>query len=206
MGILHRTTPGGTTVVDRETLEGEGRPVVAGLVALVGVGLVVGLIAALATLAGTRILGFGGETATAEDRPEQSMYLPKPKRTEASDGPLITLEAEPTQDGDEKERSEPSESESSKPQKAISLSVSQSEVAPMQQIDLTGVYPQGEGAILRVERFANGRWEDFAQITANVSNQTFATYIQTGQVGVQRFRVVDTDTGKASNEVRVTVG
>ena len=193
-------------MVDRETLEGEGRPVVAGLVALVGVGLVVGLVAALATLAGTRILGFGGEAATAEDRPEQSMYLPKPQKTEASDGPLITLEAQPTQDDDDEERSEPSESESSKPQKAISLSASQTEVAPMQQIDLTGVYPRGEGAILRVERFANGRWEDFAQITANVSNQTFTTYIQTGQIGVQRFRVVDTDTGKASNEVRVTVG
>ena len=76
----------------------------------------------------------------------------------------------------------------------------------MEQIDLTGIYPGGEGAILRVERFTGGQWVDFAQITANVSNETFSTYIQTGQSGMNKFRVVDTDTDLASNAVKVTVG
>ena len=76
----------------------------------------------------------------------------------------------------------------------------------MQQIDLTGVYPGGEGAILQVQRFENGGWTDFPASPVSVSDQTFSTYVQTGQPGIQRFRMLDTDTGEASNEVRVTVG
>jgi len=191
-------------VAERETLEREGHPVLSGLLALVGVGLAVGLIIGLAALVGTRMLGFSGETASAETTNNQSMFLPKPEKTQAEDGPLITLAPEPSSSGQE---SGPSETETTtKDEKQISLSVSQSEVSPMEQIDLTGVYPGGEGAILRVERFADGDWEDFAQITANVSDETFSTYIQTGQVGLQRFRMVDSDTELTSNEVRVTIG
>jgi hypothetical protein len=75
----------------------------------------------------------------------------------------------------------------------------------MQQIDLTGVYPGGEGAILQVQKFSGGGWQDFP-VTAVVSNETFATYVQTSFQGVNRFRVLDGDTGEASNEVKVTVG
>jgi hypothetical protein len=55
-----------------------------------------------------------------------------------------------------------------------------------------------------VQRFEGGKWEDFP-VTASVSNETFSTYIQTSQAGVNRFRVVDTDSRKASNEVRVKI-
>ena len=54
----------------------------------------------------------------------------------------------------------------------------------MEQIDLTGVYPGGEGAILQVQRFEGGKWEDFP-VTASVSNETFSTYVQTSQTGRQ---------------------
>ncbi len=59
----------------------------------------------------------------------------------------------------------------------------------MEQIDLTGVYPGGEGAILQVQRFENGTWTDFPASPVSVSDQTFSTYVQTGQPGVQRFRM-----------------
>jgi hypothetical protein len=75
----------------------------------------------------------------------------------------------------------------------------------MGQIDLTGTYPGGEGAILQVQRFENGSWQDFPASPVSVSDQTFSTYVQTGVPGLQRFRVVDTRTNKPSNEVRVTV-
>lgn len=190
---------------DRDTLESEGHPVLSGLLALVGVGLAVGLIAGLAALAATRLLGIDGDTASAQSTGGQSMYLPKPEKTQAESGPLVTLAPEPSESGGPGDK--PTESETTeKEEKAITLSASQTEVAPMEQIDLTGVYPGGEGAILRVEYFTGGRWEHFAQITANVSDETFSTYIQTGQIGVQRFRMVDTDTGLASNEVRIKVG
>lgn len=186
----------------RETLESEGRPVLSGLLALVGVGLAVGLTIGVAALIGTRMLGIGGETASATTTNDQSMYLPKPEKTQASSGPLITLEPEPSQSGGQS--SKPSEPETSKKEEVISLSASQTEVSSMEQIDLTGTYPGGEGAILQVQRFTSGSWQDFP-VTVSVSDETFATYVQTSQTGVTRFRVVDTDTDLVSNEVRVTI-
>ena len=74
----------------------------------------------------------------------------------------------------------------------------------MQQIDLTGTYQSGEGAILQVQRFEDGTWSDFP-VTMSVSGGTFATYVQTGRTGENKFRVVDTDADVVSNEVTVTV-
>ena len=190
---------------DRETLESDGHPVLAGLLALVGVGLAVGLIAGLAALAGTRILGLGDAAAVAETTGGQSMYLPKPAKTTGESGPQITLEPDPESSGSTG-KSEPSDEETTeKAEEQISLSASQTEVAPMQQIDLTGVYPGGEGAILQVQRFTSGSWQDFP-VTVSVSDETFTTYVQTSQAGVNRFRVIDTDTDEVSNEVRVRIG
>lgn len=188
-----------------EPLEDADRPVVTGLVALLAVGLVIGLVLGVATLIGTRVLGLGGDdggTVTARE----TLFLPTPSPTEPDDGPLITLAPsdEPSSTSTATSEPSPTETESEKPERDIALSASQTAVAPMEQIDLTGVYPSGEGAILQVQRFEGG-WEDFP-VTVSVSGGTFATYVQTGRTGRQRFRVVDTDTGEASNEVRVQVG
>jgi hypothetical protein len=191
-------------VPDREVLDHEEHPVVAGLVALVGVGLAVGLIAGLAALVGVRVLGVGDTDASADATSNQSLYLPKPERTQAASGPLITLAPQPSPSGKE-EKPEKRQEPSKKPKKEISLSASQTSVAPMEQIDLTGIYPGGEGAILQVERFTGGKWTDFP-VTVSVSDETFSTYVQTSQAGPNRFRVVDTDTDLVSNEVKVTVG
>jgi hypothetical protein len=191
-------------VPDRESSDHEERPVLTGLLALVGVAVAVGLVLGLTALAGTRILGLGGDEATAETSGGASMYLPQPERTTAPDDPLITLDSTPTEE--QTEESEPSEPESSKEEEEqISLSASQTEVSAMEQIDLTGVYPGGEGAVLQVERFTDGSWTEFP-VTVSVSDETFSTYVQTSQRGINRFRVVDTDTGLMSNEVRVRIG
>ena len=194
----------GRSVPDRETHE--EHPVLAGLAALIGVGLVVGIIVGLAALAGTRMLGLDGDSASAESTGGQSAYIPKPEKTQAESGPLITLAPEPST-GEESESAEPGEEETSEEatRKQISLSAGQTAVAPMEQIDLTGVYPGGEGAILQVQRFTSGSWQDFP-VTVSVSDETFSTYVQTSQAGVNRFRVVDTDTDLESNEVKVTIG
>jgi hypothetical protein len=183
-------------------------PVLAGLLALVGVGLVVGMVLGFGALAATQVLGLGEGSDTANTTARQSMYLPRPQKTKVPKGPLITLE--PGAGGSETPSAEPSrkpsKTKTKAPRQPITLSAGQTAVGPMEQIDLTGVYPRGEGAILRVERFDSGRWDDFAQITVLVSGQTFSTYVQTSQPGVNRFRVVDTDTGASSNPVRVTIG
>ena len=42
-------------------------------------------------------------------------------------------------------------------------------------------------------------------MTASVSSETFTTYVQTGQLGENKFRMRDSDTDQTSNEVTVTV-
>ncbi|MDN4173446.1 hypothetical protein QWY28_10865 [Nocardioides sp. SOB77] len=181
------------------------RPVLTGLIALVGVGLVVGLVLGGVALGAVSVLGLGGgDGGSGGTANQQSFYLPEPEPTDEPSGPLITLAPEPGSDGSGS--AEPSESATTEaPEEEISLSAGQTSVSPMQQIDLTGVYPGGEGAILQVQRFADGQWVDFP-VTASVSNETFSTYIQTGQLGENRFRMVDTSTGLESNEVTVTIG
>lgn len=186
----------------------EDKPVLTGLLALVGVGLVVGLVAGLVVLVGTQIAGVGGDDSASKDSTkQQSLYLPDPKPTKSGDDPLVTLPAGEdgsTDAGDEetaKKKSKPA-----KPAKAeITLQAGSSEISPMERLDLTGAYQKGEGAILQVQRKEGGSWEDFP-VTANVSGKLFSTYVQTGNLGINIFRVVDTDTGLASNEVRVRIG
>jgi hypothetical protein len=178
--------------------EDEGHPIISGLAALIGVGVVVGLLVSGGALAASSMLGLGGGDDGGTASSQQSMYLPKPSDTESESGPQITLQP------GEASPSAPASSSAATPQFAISLSSASTEVGPMEEIYLTGVYPTGEGAVVQVQRFENGRWEDFP-VDASVSGQTFSTYVQTAQTGVNRFRVRDTSSAQVSNEVRVKV-
>jgi hypothetical protein len=182
---------------------GEEHPIVAGLVALVGVGLVVGLVLGVVAIVGTKVLGLGdGSDGSAGDG-QASLYLPKPVKTTAADEPQITLgPGEETPPESPAPSDEPTKSES--PKREISLAASVTEVAPMEQFLLTGVYPKGEGAILTVQRFENGAWVDFPA-TGSVTGEQFQIPVQASMPGVNRFRVVDSDSGLKSAEVRVTV-
>lgn len=189
---------------DRPTRgSGDGHPVLTGLIALVAVAVTVGLILGGGALAATRVLGIGGDTDATDSSStsEESMYLPKPEPTQSESGPLITLEPDPEGPVSSLPTDETSEAE---PETKIALSADQTEVGSMERIYLTGTYPGGEGAILQVQQWEGGAWGEFP-VTASVSNETFTTYIQTSQAGKNRFRVVDTDTGEASNEIRVTI-
>jgi hypothetical protein len=177
--------------------EDEGHPIVSGVVALVGVGVIVGVLVSGAALAGSSILGLGGGDEDGTASSQQSMYLPKPSPTDPATGPLVTLQ--PGQ-----ETPSAGETTPTTPQFAISLSAAVTEVGPMEEIYLTGVYPGGEGAVVQVQRLENDKWEDFP-VDAVVSGKTFSTYVQTAQTGVNRFRVRDTDGPAVSNEVRVKI-
>ncbi len=168
-----------------------------GLLALVSVAVVIGLVLGIAAIFGSRALGLGQDDSVSSSTVRESMYLPTPEPTERADGPLVTLAPQPTP-------TKTVERTPKKPATPITLTVLQTEVVPMGQIDLSGVYPGGEGSILQVQQFSDGGWDDFP-VTASVSNETFRTYIQTGQPGVNRFRMVDTDSGLISNEIKVTV-
>jgi len=180
--------------------EDEQRPVLYGLLALVGVALAVGLVSGLALMAGAHVLGLGGGHAAVAGDPGATLFLPQPQKTKASDGPSITLGSEPTSGS-----TKTSAPKIHKPKKQISLQSGETSVSPMGRIDLTGTYPGGEGAVLNVQKFSNGSWQDFYSISASVTNGQFATYIQTGTPGVNRFRMVDSDSTLTSNEVKVTI-
>ncbi|NPC96967.1 hypothetical protein [Nocardioides sp. zg-DK7169] len=175
-----------------------------GLLALAGVGVVVGVVIGLVALVGIRMLGIGGDDEGGRAGAQQSMYIPDPVRTTGDSGPQITLATEDPEESEESDSPSPSESETTKDE-GITLQSAQSSVSGMEQIDLSGVYPDGEGAILQVERFVDGGWTDFP-VTASVSGGTFSTYVQTGQAGENRFRVRDTSNGELSNVVKVRVG
>ena len=178
----------------------EEHPIIAGLVALVGVGLVVGLVIGLVVLAGTKVLGIGGDDGDSSADEQASIYLPTPSKTPAGTEPGVTLAPEDSESAAE----DPSESPTESAKREIALSASTVEVGPMEQFQLTGVYPKGEGAILTVQRFQDGSWVDFPA-TGSVSGEAFQIAVQTSKSGVNRFRVVDTDSGLESGEVRVTV-
>jgi len=197
----------------------EQRPVLSGLAALVAVALVIGLVAGFAALAGSRIAGLGGETDASaggnEPTAGETLHLPRPSKTKQPTGPLVTLGPDDAEesagskgdgDGDgastgKKKRKAKKEE---KPDSVISLSASQVSVSQMGRIDLTGTFPGGEGSVLRVQRLEDGTWEDFP-ITVSVSNETFSTYVQSGQPGPNRFRVKDSDSAKVSNPVTIKV-
>ncbi|MCW2833838.1 MAG: hypothetical protein JWN68_1791 [Nocardioides sp.] len=172
------------------------RPVLTGLIALVAVAAVVGIVGGLAALVGTKALGLdgGGGRSDSEASSGTSLYLPEPTITSETTSPEAG--ASPT--------SEPVQT-STAPATTITLSAGQETVAAMQEIDLSGTYPTGEGAILQVQRLENGKWTDFP-VTMSVNGQDFATYVLTSRVGENQFRVIDTDKGVFSNEVVVTVG
>ena len=184
----------------------DGHPIVSGLIALAGVALVVGLVLGLVVVAGASVLGIGGDGEESTATSQRSMYLPKPQKTPTPTDPALTLA--PAEGGASEEPSEePSEkpSKSESPRKQITLSASTTTSSPMEQFDLTGVYPGGEGAILQVQRFEGGAWADF-NATGSVSGGTFQIPIYTSKGGVNRFRVVDSDTELESNEIRITIG
>ena len=176
-------------------MDTEKRPVLTGLLALVGVAVVIGLLGGLAVMVGVQATGIGGTSSSSSGEEAPATFnLPRPSDTG-------TTEPAP------EEPSEPTEEEptSEAPAEAISLTSSRQSVSPMQQIDLTGTYQAGEGSILQVQRFEDGAWVDFP-VTVSVSGGSFATYVLTGRTGPNQFRVVDTDSEAVSNEVTVTVG
>ena len=125
----------------------ENRPVLAGLLALVGVAVAVGLVAALAVMAGTHMLGLtGGQAPPVAGDAGATLYVPKPQKTKPAERPddhaRLRAHAERAAAGPAPR--------SSKPKKRISLQAGQTTVAPMARIDLTGTYPGGEGAVLNV--------------------------------------------------------
>lgn len=179
-------------------------PIVAGLIALVAVAVSVGVLLGIVVLVGTRVLGLGHVDTSDSSGGGASLYVPSPSPTQTASGPEVTLSSEPSQTSDASKPSKPTKSKSA--EKEISLQASTTQVSPMQTFDISGVYPGGEGSLMRLQRQVNGKWVDFGIPDVAVTNGQFSTHVQTGRPGVQKFRMKDIDHDVTSNVVRVTIG
>ena len=183
--------------------EDRARALTSALAAMGAVAAVVGLVVGAAVLGVFRLTGLSEAEATTEAAP-QTLHIPRYRPTERvnEDWPGLGRYTPPPTPELDLPSDEPSASPSPN---GITLFVEPEQVAPGQQINFDGVYPEGEGAVLQVQRNEGGAWIDFP-VTATVQGGSFRTYILTTRVGVARFRVLDTGSGRASNPVTVTIG
>jgi hypothetical protein len=190
-----------------EEQEKSDNPVITGLVALVAVSLAVGLVLGGVALVGTKVLGINEDSSGSAGASEkETAIIPRPSKTPAN-GPLYTLDTQGPATDSTGGADDPQTDETKKPkqEKAITLQADQSAVGTFERIDISGVYPGGEGATLQVQRLQAGQWTDFPA-TIPVSGEVFRTYVQSAQEGVNKFRVVDNSTGETSNPITVTIG
>ncbi len=177
-------------------------PVLMGLGALVVISLLVGGIVSVIALGAVKISGVG-ESSAGGPTLAPSLYMPTGEPTTTPDSyvdPSDFPQPSPTESVTMTESAEPSPSARSR---TITLQAFPTEVSPGERINLTGVYPTGEGAVLQVQRFEGG-WTDFG-VDANVSGGIYNTYILTSRLGEAKIRVIDHALNRSSNPVTVTV-
>lgn len=74
------------------------------------------------------------------------------------------------------------------------------------RIVINGVQrPAKAGTRLTVQRREAGGWADFPAGSTVGSDGTYSLWLQTGRTGDMSFRVIDKDSGEASNAVRLKV-
>ena len=176
-----------------------------------GVALLVGMAVVIAAGTWLVVHALGLNDAPDSSSPVQPVQPISPLPTTA----LAVPDASPTpadQDTglpDDGETGAPADEDTTAPpdqagNRQLRLSATPTEVSPMGRINLTGTYGSKDNVSLEVQRWENGTWGDFPT-SATVSVGTFATYVQTSQPGVNRFRVYDPSADVASNVVQITV-
>lgn len=185
----------------------EENPVLSGIVALLAVAVVVGVLAGIAAIAASRMAGIdgssdlGGDAAGAGD----TLYMPKPQKTKAAEGPLVTLAPtdSPTDFVTDTPDTETTEPVDEGPD--LSLTVGSTAVAPGEELMLSGTYVGGEGSVLDIYYNVNGAgWEEFP-LDTNVSGGIFQTFVATWKTGRVQWRVQDDSSGQKSNAVTVNI-
>lgn len=195
-------------------------PVANGLVALVAVALVIGLLAAIIALLGTRLVGLtgGGGGSTDGVAAGESLSLPPLEPTELDSGLLITLAPVETPTPSESSSAPLGVGESATPSASasasetptaatgdrdIALQASDGSVEAGDEVMLSGTYHGGEGAVLDIWYDKDGEgWQEF-NLDANVYGGVFQAFVTTYKSGTFVWQVRDPETGKKSNEVRV---
>ncbi len=180
--------------------ESPGRTLLFAVAAMAGVALLVGLAIGGVVLAAVGTSDVGEGQAAADQAP-QTMVIPEYSPTESSGDEWDLPEVEPTPTP----KVDLGEAEEEVRGDRITLFVAPQRVGPGERINFNGVYRDGEGATLQIQRRENGAWIDFP-VSATVRGGSFSTWIQTSRTGEAQVRVFDAAIERASNVVRVTVG
>lgn len=177
--------------------ERPGRALLTAAAAMLGVAVVVGLvIGGVAMIALKDVVG--GSAQVADGESEQSLFIPDYEETKGADDDPKIPGVETPSSAPLKQTKEPTKAK-------VTLFVAPQQVGAGERINFNGVYVDGEGASLQIQRRENGSWTDFP-VTANVQGGSFETWIQTSRTGEQVFRVYDDAEERGSNTVTVTVG
>lgn len=175
------------------------RALLTALAAMAGVALLVGLAVGGAAVSVVNVAGVGSSDAGSGGDGEESLFIPRYKPTETVEADLGLPSPSTSESKDKPKKKAPP------PEDEVTLFVAPQSVGPGDRINMNGVYADGEGVALQVQRKEGGAWVDFP-VTATVQGGAFTTWIQTSRTGEQLFRVYDESADRASNTVRVTVG
>lgn len=182
--------------------ESPGRALLTALLAMAGVAVVVGL--AVGLVAAGVLGGVGDGSGGGGQQARATLYMPEYEPTESSGEDEWPNLPEASESDSPDPAEEPVEEKSPKADK-ITLFAAPQSVSPGERINFNGVYIDGEGVALQIQRREGGTWSDFP-VDATVRGGVFETWIQTSRTGEQRFRVADPTTDRVSNVVRITVG
>ena len=83
-------------------------------------------------------------------------------------------------------------------QETIQLENSADSAKPFQTVPIRGTYRGGADTFLRVERWEGGRWLAFPLPTKTDQSGQFTAYVELGQPGLHRLRVLNPDSGVTS--------
>ncbi len=176
------------------------RTVVTGLGALAVVAVLLGVMVGLAAVGAARVSGVG-DSANGPNELD-SLYIPPYQKTPQVDEGEPTLPAPRV-----RVTAVPLDPTTGPPGAVgeITLYANPTVVSPGERVNLNGLYLDGEGVRLQVQRLEGDAWIDFPT-TVSVRNGGFGTYISTGRPGENVFRVFDPTTGRSSPHITVTVG
>ena len=190
-----------STPDDDDKREAPGRALLIALVAMAGVAVLVGLAVGGAFVTVANVAGVGSaEGSTRAGGGEESLYIPRYKPTRSVE-PDLGL---PTPSTSESVSEEPSETATPRTDR-IKLFAAPQQVSAGERINFNGVYVDGEGVALQIQRKEGGTWVDFP-VDATVRGGVFSTWIQTSRTGESPFRVYDATANRASNVVVITIG
>jgi hypothetical protein len=83
-------------------------------------------------------------------------------------------------------------------QKTIQLNDSAYSAKPFQTVRIQGTYHGGADTFLRVERWEVGKWLAFPLATRTDRSGQFTAYVELGELGSHRLRILDPNSGLAS--------